>query len=257
MESEQPSNSKQEAVSFPEKLKIGIQLAQFIVVGVIGTCVALYGERIKEDNAAAARRSQEQNDKVLQVLRETETKTTQAKVVQEILNFLFDTKDEAKPKAAVLIIRRFIDAEFALQIAELVSTPGTKAAADQIIQAEAAKPVPSILIATTPPGGRKQGWVYLGRFEGDWKTKYFEFPSDKTPDDLVRDKTVIWVKPQIGAANLRKEPMRAQDPDSSKNVVGVVRHADRLQIDQVEPRLGTSNMWAHVSVVPQESVTTK
>jgi hypothetical protein len=222
--------------STSDKIRIGLQVAQFIVVGVIGTGVAWYGEQIKEQNQLA-------NEKVISALKETETRATQAKVVQEIVSLLFDTKDETKPKAAVLIIKQFIDPAFALQIAELVPSQGTKAAADQILQSEAAKAIP---IAAA---NAKAGWVYLGRYEGEWKTQLFDFPREKSPDDLSREKSIIKVKSSVGRVTLRNEPMRADDPSSSQSIIGAVKISDRVQIDRVEPRLGSSFMWGFVRFV--------
>ena len=227
--------------SMADKIRIGLQVAQFIVVGVIGTGVAWYGEQIKAQNQLA-------NDKVVSALKETETRATQARVVEEIVNLLFDTKDETKPKAAVLIIKQFIDPAFALQIAELVPSQGTRAAADQILQSEAARAIP---VAVEASANAKSGWVYLGRYDGEWTTQLFDFPRDKGPDDLSREKSIIKVKPSVGSVTLRKEPMRADDPSSSHSIIGAVKPSDSVQIDRVEPRLGSSFMWAFVRFVAQ------
>jgi hypothetical protein len=224
--------------SSSDKIKIGLQVAQFLVVGVIGTGIAVYAEGIKEQNEKA-------NLAFETALKQTESRTTQAKVVQDIMPFLFDSKDETKPKAAILIISRFIDDDFALKIAALVNNDGARSAADQI-QAE-----PQVVKVTVPLAApEKSGWVYLGRYDGDWKSQYFEFPNGKSPDELVKDKVVITLKDKILSANLRKEPMRQQEAGSNQSVIGTVKPSDRLQINRVEPRYGTTFMWAFVSILP-------
>lgn len=103
----------------------------------------------------------------------------------------------------------------------------------------------------------KTGWVYLGRYDGGWKTQYFEFPSDKTPTELEKNKLVIHVKANPGAANFRLElPDHGTKPDG-QSVVGIVHKQDNLQIDRVEAVPGTAFMWAHVVLLPRQDAVAK
>ena len=224
-----------------EKIKIGLQVAQFLVVSIVGTLLSFYVERIKaqqEDHNAAVTRQ----------FKELETKALQAKVIQDFMNALVDASDHKRPVIALRAIEMFVSKDFALDVGKVINSDAAVERLDQI-QAQVQPVAPAV---AAPP--EKQGWVYLGSYRvtgggaAAWETRYFDFPKDKSPADIEKEKIKIRVLGTAKAANLRSLPPTSDGRLTANTVIRQVSPSDTMKVVDVEPVPNTSFHWAKVEL---------
>ncbi|HSS87301.1 MAG TPA: hypothetical protein VLL30_26435 [Reyranella sp.] len=240
-----------------EKIKIGIQIAQFIFVGIVGTAITFYADRIKSEQ-------ERHNQEIARSLQEDETKAAKAKVILEFIPALSDPQDKMKPKIALQAIEKFIDIDFAQKITVLVNTPAIKEGFVQIQDERQAKiePVPGAAktadaTAATPDKAQEAGWVYLGNYdpangEKPWQTQYFvvqgqEKEPNKFPDPKMLAGKTVHVTDSIGMSNLRSDMPRNGVRLEQAVVLRHVKSNEMLKVVQVEAVLGTKLYWARVT----------
>lgn len=241
--------------SWMDKISIGLQVMQFVVVSVVGTAVTWYADKIKTQQEA-------HNETITQQLREEENRAAKAKVVLEFMPALADPTDKLRPKIALKAIETFIDLGFANQLTGMVATPALKEGLVVIQDQRQAQVEPVAQPATPDAKPQESGWVYLGNYDPvfrdkPWQTQYFvvhgqETDSDTlpTPDELAKGK-IIHVSQAVAEANLRNtRPQNGVKLDQNS----VIRHVgvkDLLTLDHVEPVAGTKLYWGHVTMNPK------
>jgi hypothetical protein len=247
-----------------ERIKIGIQVAQFIVVGIVGTAITFYADRIKSEQ-------ERHNQDIAAGLKEDETKAAKAKVILEFIPALSDPQDKMKPKIALQAIEKFIDLDFAQKITVLVNTPALNEGLARIQDERLAKiePVPAApkadtaakpadapsAVATAAPDA---GWVYLGNYDpshadNPWQTQYFvlqgqEREPAKLPEPKALERQTIHVSDMIGMSNLRSDMPRNGVRLEQASVLRHVKTKEMLKVLQVEAVPGTKLYWARVTI---------
>lgn len=254
-----------------ERIKIGIQVAQLVLVGVVGTAITFYADRIKSEQ-------ERHNQEIAASLKEDETKAAKAKVILEFIPALSDPQDRMKPKIALQAIEKFIDLDFAQKITVLVNTPALNEGLARIQDERLAKiePVPAAAkvdtaaktpdaAATTSDKAVEEGWVYLGNYdpsqEGNpWQTQYFvlqdqeagKFPAPKTLENQS-----VHVSDNIGMSNLRSDMPRNGVRLEQASVLRHVKSKEMLKVLRVEAVPGTKLYWARVTVTGAPSAIAK
>jgi len=224
-----------------------LQVAQFVVTGIVATILAAYGTIIQQHQE----RQDELAKQAQQTLQQEEAQTTKAKVILDFMPALADTQDASKAKIALQAIEKFIDIDFAKNVTVIINTPALKeglAGIQDNLQAQL-QPVS----APAAGGAQKTGWVYLGNYVNSaWAPRYFtgsgqsDLPS---PLDLVAGKSTISVKAEIGAANLRSQPPSSGTRLTATSVLAQVHTNEKLKVDDVQPVPGTTFWWAHVTKI--------
>jgi hypothetical protein len=243
-----------------ERIKIGIQVAQLVLVGIVGTAITFYADRIKSEQ-------ERHNQEIAASLKEDETKAAKAKVILEFIPALSDPQDKMKPKIALQAIEKFIDLDFAQKITVLVNTPALNEGLARIQDERLAKiePVPAAAKtdtaaktadapAATSDKAPEAGWVYLGNYdpsheENPWQTQYFVVDKEpKFPDPKMLAGKTVHVSDNIGMSNLRSDMPRNGVRLEQASVLRHVKSKEMLKVLQVEAVPGTKLYWARVTV---------
>ena len=215
-----------------EKIKIGLQAANFLTVGIVGIVLSFYANGIKEQQ-------EKQN-----------TQSVQAKVILDFMGPLLDASDRKKPQIALHAIETFINPKFSNEIAIIVNSEAGNERLDQL----QSKPVTVDGADPASAGSAKgRGWIYLGSWRADtgnpvWETRYFNFPRDKSPADIGREKPELKVLDSVLGANLRSEAPTNGHWLDGKTVIGRVKVGDVAKVLEVEPVPNTRFYWAKVEV---------
>jgi hypothetical protein len=236
-----------------EKIKIGIQIAQFVLVGLVGTAITFYADRIKSEQ-------ERHNQEIAASLKEDETKAAKAKVILEFIPALSDPQDRMKPKIALQAIEKFIDIDFAQKITLLVNTPAIREGFVQIQDEQQAKIEPVSAAAKTPDATAsdkaEDGWVYLGNYdtsrgENPWQTQYFVVQGQeagKLPAPKELEKATVHVSDSVGMSNLRSDMPRNGVRLEQASVIRHVKSNEKLSVVRVEAVPGTKLYWASVRI---------
>ncbi len=227
-----------------------LQVAQFVVTGIVATILAAYGMIIQQHQQAQDALMKEAQQHV----QEQETQAAKAKVVLDFMPALADNQDVPKAKIALQAIEKFIDIDFAHNITVIVNTPALKEGLASIQDTMQAKLEPVSAPPSGPAPAQRAGWVYLGDYSGSgWTSRYFSIsgkPDLASPQELAAGKPEIGVRADVGAANLRSQPPTSGTRLNISSVLGQVRGGEKWRVDEVQPVPGTSFWWAHVTKTP-------
>ncbi len=219
------ADAGREAKDLWEKLGgLSVFLSSVVIAGAGLIINSSYNERQSSREADAQQRQHE--------LSKVQTLST-------FMPYLSGTKETRE--AALYAITALGYPELSIRLGSFQK--GETATSDNIMRAAPASVAATVALPAPPAGREEPAWVYLGEFDGGWKTRYLDFDTRLKPENLVGNSYAV--RGETGAVNVRAG--MPTDNGEFPRVARTLRSGAHVKILEVRQWLTTGYTWARIS----------